>query len=375
MAYTYRCFGAFRLLLAALVVFQHFSADLAPDSFAYRLLPYEFGGVAVLVFFALSGFVITEAVDQIYWNKPLGFLTNRLLRIMPHFIAAVALSIVLHYLAWEVGTQRLWRSQLSFPFETAFSLRNILLNFIDVLPLSEHSMEYEFLDIVWAVRVEMAFYLVVFFLLIASRVWPGRSSLGLAFGAVLMPISAIFVLAMYGKSPGTFTFVPYFAFGAALYFAVQGARAGFCVAVISLPAMVWQYIAARTANPLLSADERAVATDLVVLALLLSLMMVLARGRITSFRSIDAYCGNLSYPVYLYHQNVLLALLIITTGYSYSTFVLGMLLSALIAVVAHACIDPLVNKYRDRVRGRRVDVGHASQLTAIDLAIVTRDAR
>ena len=60
-------------------------------------------------------------------------------------------------------------------------------------------------------------------------------------------------------------------------------------------------------------------------------MMVLARGRITSFRSIDAYCGNLSYPVYLYHQNVLLALLIITAGYSYPVFVLGMLLSAVIA--------------------------------------------
>ena len=373
MAYTYRCFGAFRLLLAALVVFQHFSGDLAPDSFAYWLLPYEVGGVAVLVFFALSGFVITEAVDQIYWNKPLGFLTNRLLRIMPHFIAAVALSILLHYLAWETGTQRLWRSQLSFPFEIAFSLRNLLLNFTDILPLSERFIDYEFLDIVWAVRVEMAFYLVVFFLLIVSRVRPGRSGLGLAFGAALVPISAIFVMAMHGKFPGTFTFVPYFVFGAALYFAFQGARAGSCVAVISLLAMVWQYLAARTTNPLLATEERAVATDLVVLALLLSLMIVLARGRITSFRSIDAYCGNLSYPIYLFHQNVLVALLIITAGYSYPVFVLGMLLSVVIAIAAHASIDPLVNKYRDRVRGRRVNAGYDSHPIAIDVEVVTPD--
>jgi peptidoglycan/LPS O-acetylase OafA/YrhL len=79
--YQYRYFGSFRLLLAMLVMEQHFVADLAPAPLAIALAPYAFGNVAVLVFFALSGFVITEAVDSIYRGRPGAFLTNRLLRI------------------------------------------------------------------------------------------------------------------------------------------------------------------------------------------------------------------------------------------------------------------------------------------------------
>ena len=87
--YQYRYFGSFRLLLATLVMAQHFGADLAPAPLAAALAPYMTGSVAVLVFFALSGFVITEAVDSVYRGRPVPFLTNRLLRIVPHFLLAV----------------------------------------------------------------------------------------------------------------------------------------------------------------------------------------------------------------------------------------------------------------------------------------------
>lgn len=66
----YRPFGAFRLLLDGLVVFQHFTAHAAPvwwhDRFT-GLLP---GSAVVFVFFAMSGFVIGEAVDRIYHARP-----------------------------------------------------------------------------------------------------------------------------------------------------------------------------------------------------------------------------------------------------------------------------------------------------------------
>ena len=87
--YQYRSFGGFRLLLAVLVMVQHFGADLAPAPLATALAPYFTESVAVLVFFALSGFVITEAVDSVYRNRPIPFLTNRLLRIVPHFLLAL----------------------------------------------------------------------------------------------------------------------------------------------------------------------------------------------------------------------------------------------------------------------------------------------
>jgi len=49
-------------------------------------------------------------------------------------------------------------------------------------------------------------------------------------------------------------------------------------------------------------------------------------------RVFDRACGELSYPLYLYHQNVIIVALSLTTGYSY----------------------PAVNQVRDIVRGRRL---------------------
>ena len=115
--YQYRYFGAFRLLLAALVMVQHFGADVAPAPLADALGPFAVGSMAVLAFFALSGFVITEAVDAVYRGRPGAFLTNRLLRIMPHFILAVAFSMLAHAIFRVAGGVRLWRSQRGFPYD------------------------------------------------------------------------------------------------------------------------------------------------------------------------------------------------------------------------------------------------------------------
>ena len=96
--YAYRHFGSFRLLLASLVMFHHYSQDLAPEPFPRRSIPFQLGSIAVLAFFALSGFVITEAVDRVYSGKPIAFISNRVLRIVPHFVLAVAVSVLLHKL-------------------------------------------------------------------------------------------------------------------------------------------------------------------------------------------------------------------------------------------------------------------------------------
>src|ERR1700760_2948596 len=102
-AYQYRYFGGLRLLLAALVMLQHFAADMAPVALGRVVVPYTVGSVAVLVFFALSGFVITEAVDCVYRKRPGAFLTNRMLRIGPHFVLAIALSMLAHAFFRIVG--------------------------------------------------------------------------------------------------------------------------------------------------------------------------------------------------------------------------------------------------------------------------------
>ncbi|MER8779076.1 hypothetical protein NKJ09_27610 [Mesorhizobium sp. M0189] len=83
------------MLLAIFVVLQHFLANLVPEPIATAPLPCEFGNIAVLVFFALSGFVISEAADRIYAGRPVAFMANRLLRILPHFALATILQSLL----------------------------------------------------------------------------------------------------------------------------------------------------------------------------------------------------------------------------------------------------------------------------------------
>ena len=129
-AYPYRYFGVFRLMLATLVMMQHFGDDLAPYELTVALAPYTVGDVAVVVFFALSGFVITEAVDAVYRVRPLPFLANRLLRIVPHFLLALVLTMLAHEFFRISGGVRLWRSQPSFP-DGAFAVHNVLMtNFV-----------------------------------------------------------------------------------------------------------------------------------------------------------------------------------------------------------------------------------------------------
>jgi len=59
------------------------------------------------------------------------------------------------------GGEHLWRSHPTFPPE-AFATSNILLNFVGIIPGMDRRISYNFLDISWAVRVEMAFYLAMF---------------------------------------------------------------------------------------------------------------------------------------------------------------------------------------------------------------------
>jgi peptidoglycan/LPS O-acetylase OafA/YrhL len=271
---------------------------------------------------------------------------------MPHFIFAVALSMLLHWIFWVSDGQRLWRSQPSFPVDIAFTLQNVLLNFLDVLPLGDRLTGYQFLDIVWAVRVEMAFYIVVFGLTLG-----GALSRPLRFGlfasAALLPLGAGFILAVVHKAPAILSYVPYFAFGGALFYVTRGKLTGWCIMLLAIPAMVWQCVDPSSVRA--AADGRAVGRELLLLTSLLLLLALCAFSRGTTLRQPDRYLGNLTYPLYLYHEDVLVFLLLITSGYSYGVFAAGIVASLLLAAAAYHAIDPRVNRWRDVVRGRRVE--------------------
>jgi peptidoglycan/LPS O-acetylase OafA/YrhL len=92
--------------------------------------------------------------------------------------------------------------------------------------------------------------------------------------------------------------------------------------------------------------------NLIVFLALLGIMTVLAFAKIAKGRNADRWLGNLTYPLYLYHEDVLVAVLTFTVGYSYGMFAAGILFSLMAAIVLMALVDPAITRYRDRVRGR-----------------------
>jgi peptidoglycan/LPS O-acetylase OafA/YrhL len=348
---TYRPFGMFRLLLALLVMCQHYLADLAPQALADAAAPFAFGGIAVLVFFALSGFVISEAIDCIYRGRAKAFLENRLLRIVPHFVLALALSMLAHALFREVGGLRLWRSQPDFP-DDAFAPTNIVLNFVGIVPLADRTIPYNFLDITWALRVEMAFYLLAAFCILAAR---SRSYARVA-GCMALGLTPLFVAALARRGIGTsaFGFLPYFVYGSALYFALNGRGRAWSVALICIPMMLFQCWWAPAVNPAPGAAPPSLVGNVAMLVVLLSIMTALAGVTLQQRKKLDRRLGDLTYPLYLYHEIILVVVLTFSATYSYTLLFAAMGISLGFAALMGAIVDPVIELYRDRVRGMRL---------------------
>ncbi|WP_298957951.1 acyltransferase [uncultured Methylobacterium sp.] len=354
---AYRPFGAFRLLLAVKVLQQHFLANLAPAGLAQAAQPYEIGSVSVLVFFALSGFVICEAADRVYGGRPGAFLANRLLRIVPLFVAATVLAIAVCWLFHALGTLRLDRSGAGLP-AGALSARNLALNLLGFLPFSNVAATFNLVPVAWAVRLEMLFYLAVAVALglswLARRLdrpaWTfARTSLAVA--ALSAPL---FVLAVLRRLPETFALAPYFWFGGALYFAVAGrSRGAAAVVAVSLGAIVWEF-AARPGQHSGLGFERAVAVQFALLLGLLAAIAGLARLRIGGLARTDRALGDLTYALYLSHCAVMVAVLSVTTGFTLPGYLAGLALGVPVALGLHRLIEPAVDRARDAIRGGRL---------------------
>jgi peptidoglycan/LPS O-acetylase OafA/YrhL len=353
---SYRYFGGFRFLLAFLVLIQHFLANVAPEALASLSMRFEVGSVAVLVFFSLSGFVIFEAADQIYQDRPARFFTNRLLRIVPHFFIAVTAAVVLYYFFDATKTLRVARDGV-WTGETAFAIKNILVNYLGFMTYTNNFMTYDFVGIAWAIRIEMAFYIVVTTAIFFARSrislrpqQPHLAAIGLLFAVLLSPL---YILSVFGELPRMFQLEPYFVFGCALYVVVaRRTPIAVVVACVSLLAIAWQFLAQPPLHPRLG-FERSVAVQFALLLSLLSLMIGLALARVRSLRlrRLDRYFGDLTYPLYVFHPNVMVIFLSTTVGYSYLILCTSLIAALVTAWILSLTVDPSARKIRDTVRG------------------------
>ncbi len=101
----------------------------------------------MLVFFALSGFMIYEAAGSVYAGNPGPFLVNRLLRIAPQFLAALLISIALYAVFGWAGVLQVARDCARPGAGAALTAKNIALNLFGFLPFGDRAVSYNFLPI------------------------------------------------------------------------------------------------------------------------------------------------------------------------------------------------------------------------------------
>ena len=343
---AYRPFGAFRFGLAMMVLLQHGLLLLRPGAreVFYDL---ELGSVAVTVFFALSGLIVAEAVTRFYAGRPAAFLANRVLRVVPLYLVALALTVALD--GWL--SRRGWLVALDVPLRgSPFQPRVLLGGLLEIVPglpaARISGQAFSFIPFAWTLRVEFLFYLVAAGGC-AALIWRrwGRVAVGVVVGGAY----ACFVgfLTVGAGGPLQVICVPFFAFGVGVFWrdwrgvapAVHLGAASVCV----LLAFPWFR---QHGHPNL-------AFQLVLLGVLYAAILGLARVRDmpAAWRRWDRRLGELSYPIYISHGLVLTALASLSAQRGGAPYGVAVICALLLALALHMAVEQPLRRLRTRLRG------------------------
>ena len=355
MTTSYRLLGGFRLVLALFVVVQHVLRPLAPASLADALEPLEVGGVAVLLFFALSGFIVSEAACAFYRDRPLAFGVNRLLRLYPTYLLALLLTAGALLLAHGSSEAE----PLLLPGAPDLSWRSFGANMLAILPggsaILERAGTSPLLDIAWALRVEMRFYFLLFLLIAAG------SMLGIPLRRLLVAASGALVLLYVTQA---LEYIPYFTFGIALYLAVTAEGAaerwtGVLTALTSLGLVAW-HILGSPATGYAGGFVRNLGAQLALFAVGVGIWLALvflpryAPRLPRSLARTDRFIGELTYPLYLTHVATILLVTALWPAHGWGELLASMAASLAVAFVTTLTFEAWIGRLRADVRGFRL---------------------
>ncbi|MDX2227621.1 MAG: acyltransferase [Verrucomicrobiae bacterium] len=350
----YKPFGFFRFGLAFMVAMSH-SGNLGPAWFERMIQPWGLGNMAVMTFFVLSGYIIAEAIEVFYRDRPVAFIGNRYLRILPPYFAALLVSVLVHALLAHYG----WLGHVVNWTPEAFSATNLTANSLLLVILyglgrMGFQPDYFFVTNTWAVMVEVHFYLVVFGLML---LWPRLNRHLTEVGRrriIMVGVVALCVLgplAMFLKIPQLVyvSWAPFLLAGVLLYQLHQRQDAFFLAACvlsqISLLGTFCLYVG-RNASALIAGPA-------VVLGLLIVILAFLGRARIPASQvGWDRFFGNLSYPLYINHWTVFVVYgAVASTGRGWGLWMAGMASAVGLSLLMQAAVEPLLHRVRDRLRG------------------------
>jgi peptidoglycan/LPS O-acetylase OafA/YrhL len=345
----YRPFGAFRFLLAMMVLLQHGLLVLPPAA-REGFYTWELGAIAVTVFFALSGFIVAEALDSFYAGRPGAFLANRALRIIPPYLAALTLALAVDASLARAGHLVALDAPLTgAPLQWRLIIASVL-EIVPGLPIHRISLQdFSPIPFAWTLRVEFAFYLAAFAATLARR----RASPAIIPLALMLAYGAFVLFAWRqtqggGSAPMQLLCIPFFGFGIALYALHRrpGAtsRLHLCGAAgATLLAFTFWH---QRGHP-------ALLYQLPLLAVLLCMLGLLARPRAipAKIRHWDRRVGELTYPLYISHGIVLTLITSLSPARGALPYAAAIALSLALAAALHITVERPLTRLRDHIRG------------------------
>lgn len=344
-----------------MVVLSH-AALLAGTAVESALAPWGLGNIAVMSFFVLSGYIIAEAIQLFYSRRIDAFLLNRALRIIPPYFVALAISIAIH--AWLASHGTMQFFDYSSPPEGMLSARNIVSNALSIgvlygLGHINLQPDYLFVRYVWAVRVELHFYVVYALLVWLSNTdrfrlgSNGRKPLWqrfLPYAAFVIVGCAAVVAIMSGWSAlNYFYFAPHFMLGVSLYWYVE--RNGDWAAKLALGTsfalalfQFFTYVGKRE-------EIYALASTVVFATIALAVLLLASTQASAMARRVDRWFGDLSYPIYLNHYAVAILVVTVATVHRPWLIVVCTMLTIGVAWLAALVTEPITARVRNTIRG------------------------
>lgn len=296
-------FDYLRLFFAVTVMTFH----IGYDELQWR--PLWTSEMAVLGFFCISGFLITQSFLR---DPDLGrYAVKRFARIYPPIMITVVI-LVGAGLALSLGQ----------PFVRGASA---LLFFQDWLPLTANGYAIYGHGAFWTLVIELQFYVAVPMIIWCWRRWPLRTVTVLLIVAIVahyyrrfMPVDP----AMLAYRQSIFTVAHYFVAGmlAAIYVPKIAETRWFWVALIAPSVALYAYLQ-------LHGDQ--ILTHLMPIALM---AIIIGLARLSAFAGRAAPWGDISYGVYIYHFPVMtifgqvgaggqrLSIMLVTVGLSLASW-------------------------------------------------------
>jgi peptidoglycan/LPS O-acetylase OafA/YrhL len=297
----------------------------------------DFGFFGVVLFFLVSGFIITYVGQR---ESRVVFLVRRLLRIYPPLVASLAIIAVLN---WIQGVPQ--------PSLGHFAIAATLLNYIRV-------PEFVINGVAWSLVIEMIFY----FACVAVLPWLQRRPV---FGsASMLGFSLACILTCHNLGPSYFLFavsasyVPFLVLGQLVYFRWSNRIGTAAFALLTVAAFYVAVLGIRVINTTFYAADNSYGVS-VIYAYLVFVIAALLNDRMTvplPFR----WSAKISYSLYLVHGAVGFSLLEVFTpriGYVPALILAVVGTVAVSATLFHLVESPAQDFARRLTRGRSGVIG------------------